>query len=137
MSDINTKQLIQSVQETPSQGAIINGGQSPTSSTTPPKGQGAIINGGQSPTSSTTPPNGQGDTGATDTSKPNPAGNVKDSKKIVSKTGSGVKYDITPDTFKKLEYNYEYQTTKPQDTDSTPVKITSHKIKAGVGYRIL
>ena len=54
MSDINTKQLIQSVQETPGQGAIINGGQIPKSSTTPS-------------------PQGQGDTGATDTSKKEPS----------------------------------------------------------------
>ena len=59
-------------------------------------------------------------------------------QKIILTTGDGVKYDITPDTFEKLEQNHERETTNPQDTDDKgkSVKITSHTIKPGVGFRL-
>jgi opacity protein-like surface antigen len=55
--------------------------------------------------------------------------------------GAGIRYEITPSIFTKLEYNFEFSKKFriPKDIAATvtgaSVKARSHVVKLGVGYR--
>lgn len=86
------------------------------------------------------------DTGATAKSTTSAKG-----AKFIPVVGAGVRYEITPDIFAKLEYNYEFKkglkmpsdlSTKSETVTATTgggnansIKIPAHIIKLGVGFR--
>lgn len=68
--------------------------------------------------------------------------------KFIPVVGAGLRYEITPDIYAKLEYNYDFRTSlkMPSDlskkmTDSeaggnaNSVKIPAHIVKLGIGFR--
>ena len=56
--------------------------------------------------------------------------------KFVPVIGAGVRYEITPEIFATLAYNYAFKTTvASQAKAGTQVKFQSHILKAGVGFR--
>ena len=63
----------------------------------------------------------------------------KKSTKAVFLAGAGVRYEIDPSLFAKLEYNFEFGAKPKLHSDAMPeltkVKVTSHTIKLGLGYR--
>lgn len=63
----------------------------------------------------------------------------KKSTKAVFLAGAGVRYEIDPQLFAKLEYNFEFGAKPKLHKDAMPelkkIKVTSHTIKLGLGYR--
>ena len=63
----------------------------------------------------------------------------KKSTKAVFLAGAGVRYEFNPSMFAKLEYNFEFGAKPKLHADAMPelqkVKVTSHTIKLGLGYR--
>lgn len=63
----------------------------------------------------------------------------KSSTKAVFLAGAGVRYEIDPQLFAKLEYNFEFGAKPKLHKDAMPelkkIKVTSHTIKLGLGYR--
>ena len=56
--------------------------------------------------------------------------------KFVPVIGAGVRYEITPEIFATLAYNYAFKTTvASQAKAGARVKFQSHILKAGVGFR--
>jgi opacity protein-like surface antigen len=116
MSGINTNKLINTMQETPGSGAVTAGG-------TPLFYQGMAK------------------AAAMDPSYQNAAVNYKkfSRTKVVPVLGLGYRYDITPKVFAKLEYNYAFRTTivkQTMDSQGASIKLQTHKIKTGVGFRL-
>lgn len=118
MSDINTNKLIQSVQETPGQGPVIVSMQRDLS--TPLLYEDMAETANKDPEYHKTAASLQ-----------------KSSKdKTVPVTGGGIRYDITPEIFGKIEYNFTTQTTITKSELDSTVKIQTHQIKAGAGFRL-
>lgn len=63
----------------------------------------------------------------------------KKSTKAVFLLGAGARYEISPELFAKLEYNFEFGAKPKLHKDAMPelkkIKVTSHTIKLGLGYR--
>ena len=63
----------------------------------------------------------------------------KKSTKAVFLAGAGVRYEFNPSMFAKLEYNFEFGAKPKLHAEAMPelqkVKVTSHTIKLGLGYR--
>ena len=63
----------------------------------------------------------------------------KKSTKAVFLAGAGVRYEFNPSMFAKLEYNFEFGAKPKLHADAMPelqkIKVTSHTIKLGLGYR--
>lgn len=60
--------------------------------------------------------------------------------KFLPVVGGGVRYEITPNIFAKLEYNYEFRkgvklSEGAQESDINSVKTQAHVVKLGVGFR--
>lgn len=58
--------------------------------------------------------------------------------RFVPVVGAGLRYEITPEVFAKIEYNYEFKTKTAAHKDSAhsaAPKIQSHVVRLGVGYR--
>jgi opacity protein-like surface antigen len=76
---------------------------------------------------------------ATATLTPDQKAYSKKSTKAVFLAGAGVRYEFNPSMFAKLEYNFEFGAKPKLHADAMPelqkVKVTSHTIKLGLGYR--
>ncbi len=63
----------------------------------------------------------------------------KKSTKAVFVAGAGVRYEFNPSMFAKLEYNFEFGAKPKLHSEAMPelqkIKVTSHTIKLGLGYR--
>ena len=65
--------------------------------------------------------------------------------KFIPVVGAGLRYEITPDIYAKLEYNYDFRTSLKMPSDlaakgdeagnANSVKIPAHVVKLGVGFR--
>ena len=63
----------------------------------------------------------------------------KKSTKAVFIAGAGVRYEFNPSMFAKLEYNFEFGAKPKLHAEAMPelqkIKVTTHTIKLGLGYR--
>ena len=63
----------------------------------------------------------------------------KNSTKAIFLVGAGVRYEFDPELFAKLEYNFEFGAKPKLHKEAMPelkkIKVTSHTIKLGLGYR--
>ena len=65
--------------------------------------------------------------------------NEKSAKKVkfLPVVGGGLRYEITPDIYAKLEYNYEFKKAVklPETAEFNSLKPQAHVVKLGVGFR--
>ena len=63
----------------------------------------------------------------------------KSSTRIIPVIGAGIRYEITPELFTKLEYNFEFKSKAKMPSDGmvevSKVITSAHVIKLGLGYR--
>lgn len=59
--------------------------------------------------------------------------------KVQPVVGAGIRYEITPELFTKLEYNFEFKTKAKLPATALPelkkAEVNAHVIKLGLGYR--